>query len=122
MVGATGSATRHYNEKGSNMSNRITTAALEAAFGRYVRACERLGLVPDGYHVGLDHGSKTYGNAFRVYLTGNRADDGSYPNGSGHSRPPAGDDFLGMTKREAYGRLRERAAVLEDVAYAQEVG
>lgn len=89
--------------------------------GRYVRACEALDLVPDGYRVGLDHGSKTYGRAFRVYLTGIRAEDGTYPNGSGHGHPPAGRDFLGMTKREAYDRLADRAAVLEDVAHVQRI-
>ena len=101
------------------MSDRITNDDLAAMLGRYVRACKQLELIPDGYRVGLDHGSKTYGRAFRVYLTGVRADDGSYPNGSGHGRPPAGSDFLGMTKREAFDTLADRAAVLEDVAYSQ---
>ena len=68
--------------------------------------------------VGLDHGSKHYGRAFRVYLTGIQAEDGSYPQGSGHGRPPAGDDFLGMTKRDAFNALADRARALEDVAYA----
>ena len=95
-----------------------TKANVEAAFGRYVKACQRLGLIPEGMQVGLDHGSKTYGRAFRVYLTGVRAEDGSYPQGSGHGRPPAGDDFLGMTKRDAFEALADRARTLEDVAHA----
>jgi hypothetical protein len=108
----TADETSHY--KGDTM--KITTKDLEAQLARYVRACERLGLIPEGMRVGLDHGSKTYGRAFRVYLTGIRAEDGTYPNGSGHGRPPAGDDFLGMTKREAFTVLADRARTLEDVA------
>jgi hypothetical protein len=96
----------------------ITNRDLYAALDRYVRVCDRLGLIPEGMRVGLDYGSKTYGRAFRVYLTGVRAEDGSYPQGSGHGRPPAGDDFLGMTKREAFNALADRARALEDVAYA----
>jgi hypothetical protein len=96
----------------------ITTKDLAAVLARYVRACERFDLIPEGMRVGLDHGSKTYGRAFRVYLTGIQAEDGSYPQGSGHGRPPAGDDFLGMTKREAFRALADRARALEDVAYA----
>ena len=99
--------------------NTITTKDLEAQFARYVRVCERLGLIPEGMQVGLDHGSKTYGRAFRVYLTGipvETPNGWTYPNGSGPSRPPAGDDFLGMTKREAFTVLADRARTLEDVA------
>lgn len=99
----------------------ITTKDLEAQFDRYARACDRLGLIPEGMRVGLDHGSKPAGVAFRVYLTGipvETPDGWTYPNGSGHSRPPAGDDFLGMTKREAFTVLADRARTLEDVARA----
>ena len=104
------------------MTERITTRDLDGMLARYVRACERFGLIPDGYRVGLDHGSKYYGRAFRVYLVGIRAEDGSWPNGSGHGHPPAGRDFIGMTKREAYDTLADRSSVLEDVAHAQGLG
>lgn len=100
------------------MNIPVTDKDLDAVLARYVRACKRLDLIPEGMRVGLDHGSKTYGRAFRVYLTGIRAEDGSYPQGSGHRQPPAGRDFLGMTKREAFNVLAERAWALEDVAYA----
>jgi hypothetical protein len=96
----------------------ITNRDLDAVLARYIRACDRLGLIPEGMRVGLDYGSKTAGVAFRVYLTGVRAEDGSYPQGSYHRNPPAGDDFLGMTKREAHTVLADRARALEDVAYA----
>jgi hypothetical protein len=95
-----------------------TKANVEAAFARYVRACERFDLIPEGMRVGLDHGSKTYGRAYRVYLTGIQAEDGSYPQGSGHRNPPAGSDFLGMTITEAHTVLADRARTLEDAAYA----
>ena len=105
------------------MTDRITNRDLEGMLGRYVRALESFDMIPAGYHIGLDHGSTLYGRAFRVYLTGDRVPvDGvnTFPNGSGHHNPPAGDDFLGMTKREAYNALADRSRVLEDVAYAQE--
>ena len=94
----------------------ITNKDLDAVLARYVRACERFDLIPEGMRVGLDYGSKHYGRAFRVYLTGVRAEDGSYPQGSGHRNPPAGDDFLGMTKRGtwAYVALADRARTRND--------
>jgi len=95
----------------------ISDKALDAALARYVRACDRLDLIPEGMRVGLDHGSKTYGRAFRVYLTGVQAADGSYPLGSGHGAPPAGDDCVGMTSQAAFDTLVDRARTLEDVAY-----
>lgn len=94
------------------MSERTTNADLHIMLARYVRACEALELIPDGHRVGLDYGSKTYGRAFRVYM--------SPPGSYAHHRPPAGRDYLGMTKREAFDTLADRAAALEDVAYAQE--
>jgi hypothetical protein len=74
---------------------------------RYVRACERHGLVTDGDRIGMDHGSVMYGRAFRVY---------TIPAGStAHHNPPAGNDFLGMTKAEAFHSLAERSSALEAV-------
>lgn len=107
------------------MTERITTQDLEGVLSRYVRACDRLGLLPDGcFRVGLTYGSKTYGNAFRVYLVRIRSEDGSYccpEDDSYYGPPPAGNDFLGMTKREAFNTLADRARVLEDVARIQNV-
>lgn len=107
------------------MSNdRITTADLTAMLARYVRALDALGIAPDdGWRIGLDHGSKLYGRAFRLYVTGApRPFPGGidYPNGTGHHNPPAGSDFLGMTKREAFDTLADRCRTLEDVAHLQE--
>ena len=97
---------------------RIAMRDLDAVAERYVRACDRLGLIPEGMRVGLQYGRKSAGTAYRIYLTGIQAEDGSYPQGSGHGRPPAGDDFLGMTITEAHTVLADRARTLEDVAYA----
>jgi hypothetical protein len=107
------------------MTTTITAADLRNMFARYCRALEAAGMnPPEGFHVGLDEGSKLYGRAFRLYVTGDRVDnptDGNhYPNGSGHARPPAGPDYLGMTKREAYDTLATIAHTLEDVAYARD--
>ena len=102
-------------------THRITTADLAVAFRRYVNACENLKLVPEGYSVGLEHGSKHNGIAYKVYTTGRVVKDAdgtvTYSKGSGHSSPPAGAMFLGMTKREAHKALIERATTLEDVYY-----
>lgn len=112
------------NERSKTMSYRITKAALEQRFEQYVSALNGLGMIPEGYHVVLTHGSKTYGNAYRINLTGtpvwneawHRYD---YPNGSGHSHPPTGDDFLGMTKAEAHTKLTAITRTLWEVARHQ---
>ena len=102
-----------------------TISEVRGMLERYVKACEALDLIPDGYRVIMDEGSKTYGRAYRVALQGapvKRADGtNDWPNGSGHGRPPAGGDFLGMTKSEAYHSLHLMAAALEDVAHAQKM-
>lgn len=51
-------------------------------------------------HLALQEGSKTYGRAFRIYLTGGTV------YGSGHSSPRHFSDYLGMTKAEAETKLR----------------
>ena len=89
--------------------NTYTKANVEAAFGRYVKACHRLGLVPEGASIGLEHGSKTFGQSFKVVTID--------PDTS-ERHPPAGGMHIGMTKREAFELLAERASVLEDVARA----
>lgn len=90
----------------------ITTVDVERMAARYIAACERLGLIPEGARVSIDIGSKTNGIAFRVFTI--------IPPGSGHHHPPAGGDFLGFTKREAYERLADRSRTLEDAAYTLE--
>ena len=92
------------------MSYKITTKDLERQHSQYVSALKDLGMLPEGYRIVLEHGSKTYGRAFRIALTGcavwnEETQRYDYPNGSGHSYPPTGDDYLGMTKAEAYRTL-----------------
>tara|TARA_R110000751_G_scaffold290908_1_gene397708 strand:- start:271 stop:546 length:276 start_codon:yes stop_codon:yes gene_type:complete len=89
------------------MAQRITDQDLETMLARYTRACERHGLVASGDQVWMDHGSQMYGRAFRVYTIR----EGS----TAHHNPPAGNDFLGMTKREAFHSLAERSSALEAV-------
>ena len=108
----------------------ITKTDVNTAFAEYERLCHEFGAVPDGFRVGLDEGSKTYGRAFRVYLVGkpvvHELADGTsaitWPNGSGHSRPPFGGDYLGMTKAEAFDALVNRNSVLQDVLRHQRKG
>ncbi len=94
-------------------AERIITKDVNAAFRRYVTACEALNHVASDQEVVLTTGSKVNGIAFRVALVSL-----SPGRTSGHYAPPAGDDFLGMTKSEAFYRLADRASVLEDVQRA----
>jgi len=106
------------------MTYRISKADLEQRFEQYVSALDRLDMIPEGYRVVLQHGSKSNGIAYRAWLTGvqvwneawHRYD---YPNGSGVSHPPTGDDFLGMTKAEAHEKLTAITRTLWEVARHQ---
>lgn len=94
------------------MSKRITIKDVRPALERYAEACKEAGLIPEGMHVILQEGSQTYGRAWRVYLTGIMVPDENgqptFPKGSGYSRPPVGDDYLGWTAAEALAALRDR--------------
>jgi hypothetical protein len=90
----------------------ITKQDVDNAFQRYVQICTENNLTTPDREIQLTHGSKTNGIAFRVYTVGR---DRTLPGWSGHSRPPAGDDFLGMTKAEAYATLQERNRTIADV-------
>lgn len=95
---------------------KTTSAQLSSALARYGRACAALGLVPSTHEVVMSEGSITNGRAYRVNLSGKSVVvDGkmTFPNGSGHDRPPVGDDYLGMTKAEARAALLDRAQALE---------
>jgi hypothetical protein len=96
------------------MSRSVTIKDLEHMFEMYAAEVANAGGVPDGARLVLSHGSKTYGRAFRVHLTG----DGSKPDvyNSAHFRPMIGNDYLGMTKYEAHDSLRTVMGVLWDVA------
>jgi len=99
------------------MPKPTTAADLAAALGRYARACKALGLIPPGKRIVMAEGSRINGRAYRVALSGipvtDAASKTTWPNGSGHDRPPVGDDFLGMTKTEARAALLDRAEALE---------
>lgn len=79
------------------MTQRVTNSDLKAVLGRYVRACQRLEMVPDG--------------GFQFIQSA-----GSYELRSVEGRNPApGTDmgWLGSTKREAYRSLVTMALTLE---------
>jgi len=82
---------------------------------RYVRTCQRLGLIPEGFHLEFEKGSAYNGIAYQVHLTGDRV-NGEYPNGSGLARPPLGNAFLGRTAKEAQSALYERCDTAYDMA------
>jgi hypothetical protein len=93
---------------------RITIKDVRPALERYAVACKEAGLVPEGMHIILEEGSRTYGRAWRVYLTGDMVlgagGERTWPKGSGYSRPPVGDSYLGWTAKEAHVALQERTS------------
>ena len=99
--------TKPLQERPLTMTDRITTKDLDRQHLQYVNALKDLGMLPDGYRIAL---GRTPGFPYRIALTGEpvyNEEKGwyDYPNGSGHSFPPTGDDYLGMTKAEAYRTL-----------------
>jgi hypothetical protein len=103
------------------MGDRITSADLKQALQNHVDTLARCGITYEG-RLGIDEGSKTYGRAFRLYLTGYMVpdDNGGVRPTTGHGRPPVGDDFLGMTRAEAYETLQARTRAIADTVYALE--
>jgi hypothetical protein len=109
---------------------------LKCALDAHIECLARCGITYDG-RLGLDEGSKLYGRAFRLYRTGYMIpcdcrpgytnlltgvctvcnDAGQRPT-TGHARPPVGDDYLGMTKSEAYETLTARTRAIYDTAAA----
>ncbi len=79
------------------MSETITKRDLEGMLERLTRGMRAADLDPT--HLHLEHGSKTYGRAFRLYLRDPQS--GGLATVPGMS--PSG--FLGMTKAEAYQSL-----------------
>lgn len=82
----------------------VTSADLTRAMTRLASAMTDAGLSADRLH--LEHGSKTYGRAFRLYF---RA-----PKSGGLSNVPGvwNDGYLGMTKADALHSLEMLTAGL----------
>lgn len=113
-----------------------TMTDLKRALDAHIECLARCGITYDG-RLGLDEGSKLYGRAFRLYRTGylvpcdhigvlldafisecTACDANGMRPTTGHARPPVGDDYLGMTKAEAYETLTERTRAIYDTATA----
>ena len=93
----------------------ITTEMLNNRFKYFTAACEQAGIIPTaGKRWGLDHGSKTYGRAYRIFWIDEKT--------GGHHSAGIMGDFLGMTKSEAYEALGQRMTTLWAVLNAQAVG
>lgn len=73
-------------------------------------------MIRPGARLVLEQGSKTYGRAWRLYETGHVDHTGEVT--TGYYRPTIGDDFLGMTAREARAALSTRLRVVADVVLA----
>jgi chromosome condensin MukBEF MukE localization factor len=100
------------------MTNRITNSDLDRVLERFDRACRKLDLIPEGYELGLQNGSKVNGIAYSVFLIAVADENGDRPNWG--QRRCIGDGSLGWSKAEAFDRLADRCRVLEDVAYHAE--
>ena len=90
--------------------NRITQEDVDKQFERLNREIQRWGLLHGSERLGMENGSKTNGRAYRLFVMISAS--------SGHYRPPVGEDFLGVTLREAYNELASRSRTLEDARYA----
>lgn len=101
--------------------DRITRSDLDNMLTRYSNALVRLDMHPantaEGGRLGMNIGSKTYGIAYRLFVTDYRLPDGTTC--TGHARPPVGPEYLGMTAREAFETLATMASTAEDIARHQ---
>lgn len=92
--------------------NRISASDLRAKFEQFRELNRRAGITRElttwsnndrgprvltADDMALQFGSKTYGNAFRVFYVN--------PDGGGHCSLDSVRDYLGMTKREAWDTL-----------------
>ena len=98
--------------------SRITEKNLDQTFALWSDIVRAQGGIPRGMRLVLTHGSKTYGIAFRQHLTGD--DSGNSKFGTGHYRPYVGDDYLGMTKTEAWQTLSTMISVARDIKHLNE--
>ena len=95
------------------MSDRITAGDVTVLAVRLDDLARRLGLLTGTEHLVLDHGSPTYGRAWRLHSARDI--------GGGHHDGPffLGSGFLGSSTREAYAAIRGMVRALEAVAEAR---
>ena len=80
---------------------RVTKNNLDSMFMRLEYSLRRLGKLGDGDRLALEHGSKTYGNAYRVVVLGERRYE------------PFGTFHYGFTARDCYDRMHAQCVALE---------
>lgn len=93
------------------MINRITKRSMDAAFERYSRAVDSLGMNKSDHRLAYMEGSKVNGVSHKLVWI--------HVQHGGYSGAPGTDvnGFIGMTKREAYETMSTIARALEDVAF-----
>lgn len=94
--------------------NRITNKDLDAAFERYARALNSLGITKFGHTISLKHGSKTNGISYKLVWIHN-----AHGGHSGAIGVESNGGFIGWTKREAFDTMHLLARTLEDVWFFQ---
>lgn len=94
--------------------NRITNKDLDAAFERYTRALNSLGITKFEHTISLIHGSKANDDTYRLVWRHNET--GGYWGAIGVE---SNDGFIGWTKREAFNTMHLLARTLEDVWFYQ---
>lgn len=92
---------------------RITNQALDFAVDRYASIMRSQGVTRK---IELQRGSKTYGNAYRLYFIGDADGNGTGTTGVYGTE----NGYLGMTKREAYDTLYIIVRAMGDLLYFQE--
>lgn len=95
------------------MTHRTTKQDVDRAARALEDSLKALGAMAEDDALSVRHGSKHYGQAFRLQAR-------NLTNGEGWRAPPYGmSDFLGMTKREAFHTLAAMNRVLWVVRNAQ---
>lgn len=84
-----------------------TVKDIEGAFARMVHAAGHAGIAGTSRWT-LQHGSQTYGRAWRVYQVGDE-----FGEGTGYHDVLGNDGYVGWTRQDAYTTLCGMARVLQ---------
>lgn len=94
--------------------NRITNKDLDAAFERYTRALNSLGITKFEHTLQQVDGSKANGVSYKLVWTHN-----GHGGHTGAIGVESNGGFIGWTKREAFNTMHLLARTLEDVWFFQ---
>lgn len=95
---------------------RVTYDDIASALAEHADCLANVGITYNG-RLAVEHGNKTYGRAYHLYLTDKLVQTpiGEHRS-SGYYDPPIGYSFLGWTSSEAYDALIGRTRDVYDTA------